>query len=206
MTSASAYAPKVQTYTRSRQRSFVGSNVNLSVASAATAEEVISPRRRYRGETAVPTPKRRAKTKVAEQVIPKTKSRTVARKKEVARSKNVLKKKAAAIMLVLFFFSMYAVLISRFSLLSKVTLDIADLKSQITVAQNEVDTLESTLASKNSITNIEAKAANDLQMGFASNNQTVYVDVPAVQAVNSSEDNNENGGLLSSFLEFLGLS
>ena len=109
-------------------------------------------------------------------------------------------------MLVLFFFSMYAVLISRFSLLSKVTLDIADLKSQITVAQNEVQTLESTLVSKSSITNIEDKAANDLQMGFANKNQFVYVDVPAIQADNSSEGNNENGGLLSSFLQFLGLS
>ena len=81
MTSANAYAPKAQTYTRNRQRSFVGSNVSLSVASAATAEEVISPRRRYGRETAVPVPKRRTKTKTAEQAIPKTKSRTVARKK-----------------------------------------------------------------------------------------------------------------------------
>jgi len=204
MASANAYAPKLQTYTRYRQHSFVGGNVNLSVASAATAEEIISPRRRYNRETAVPMPKRKAKT--VEQAIPKTSRRTEARKKEIAQSKSLLKKKTAAIVLVLFFFSLYAVLISRFSLLSKVTLDIASLKSQITVAQNEVNTLKSTLASKNSITTIEDKAATELQMGFADNNQVVYVNVPTVTEDNNSEDSNKNSGLLSSFLQFLGLS
>ena len=203
MTSASAYAPKVQTYARNRQRSFVGGNFNLSVASVA-AEEVISPRRRYGRETAIPVPQR--KTKTVEQVIPKTKTRTETRKREKVASKKLLKKQAAAIVLVLFFFSMYAVLISRFSLLSQKTLDTASLKSQITVAQNEVNTLESTLAAKNNINSIKEKAATQSQMGFAKNNQVVYVDVPAVEdETNISKDSNENSGF-SSILQFLGLS
>ena len=205
MTSANAYAPKVQTYARNRQRSFIGGNYNLSVASAATAEEVISPRRRYGRETAIPVPQR--KTKTVEQVVPKTKTRTETRKREKVASKKLLKKKAAAIILVLFFFSMYAVLISRFSLLSQKTLDTASLKSQITVAQNEIQTLESTLAAKSGITTIKDQAATQSQMGFAKNNQVLYVDVPAVaDETNISEDSNENSGFLSSFLQFLGLS
>lgn len=176
----------------------------MSVASAATAEEVLSPRRRYDREKVAPMPKRKAKT--AEQAIPATNRRVEARKKEIAQNKNLLKKKTAAIILVLFFFSLYAVLISRFSLLSKATLDIASLKSQITVAQNEVKTLESTLDAKNSITSIEDKAATELQMGFAGNNKVVYVEVPTAAEENISEDSSENSDLLASFLQFLGLS
>lgn len=204
MASASAYAPKTQTYTRSRQRSFVGSNVNLSVAGAAAMEEVISPKRRYDRETAVPAPKRKAKT--VEKVVEKAKPRTETRIKERVQSKNQLKKKAAAIAMVLFFFSMYAVLVSRFSLLSQKTVSAASLKSQITVAQNEVTTLESTLAAKNSVTTIKDKAAEQ-SMGFSTNNQVVYVDVPADEDdTNNAEDSNENGGIFGSFLQFLGLS